>query len=779
MHRGLLVREPAAAQPRRPGRAPVQHLRSAHACRRRSRSLQLRDAGAHRPSHHGLWRRPAVTQLGVYRRYHRGLRALFLARHVRVSRAAQHRQRSGDLGDRRRAPCLQAGAGQPDRPCRSGAAGPDQPLPRSDAGTAVAARLELPHPLRAGRQDDDRLVCRADAARTACRLEWLSREPSASAPMSLNFLDRAIGLLKVADPPRWSSPSIVALGLLAAFLEGATLYLFIPLVQSLSAGSAAGDQIGHQFNDLLAPIPSDRRVAVLVVAVFAAVVLKNAVSFLNTYVTRLTGGHVAHRLRLRVFEQTISSCIDYRVQSKKTDIVNTLTTETWKVSSGLILVYRLVICACTCVVFLVLLLSISAPLTAIALLFLGVSAAMIHLATRRAASAGKSVVAENKRFGLRMWESINALPLIRSFSREDYELARFQALSESVHWRILKMDMLWAVPGPLSEVFATALIGLLILTGSLLGTGFAVLAAFLAVLWRMQGPVREIMSSKVALDTLGASVADVAEYLEATKFPYIKSGTRRLPRFDTAIEFRDVSFRYAPHEPLALDRVSFAIPMGRTTAIVGRSGAGKSTLMTLLYRFEDPTSGAILVDGTPLRELDTRDWRKRLSLMSQDVRLFNETVESNIAYGDLDATPEAIRKAAAVAGADAFIRGFPDGYATQIGDHGMRLSGGQRQRIALARTILRDPDILLLDEATNALDSESESAIQNALDTYARGRTVVVIAHRLATVADADQVIVLEGGRVVEIGPPATLLRSKGQFARLHGLQFGKMAMRG
>jgi len=593
------------------------------------------------------------------------------------------------------------------------------------------------------------------------------------------FLDRALGLLKVAAPPRWSSPTIVALGLLAAFLEGATLYLFIPLMQSLGAGSAAGDEIGHLFNSLLAPIPAGSRVAVLVAAVLATVVLKNLVSFLNTYVTRLTGGHVAHQLRLRVFEQTISSCIDYRVHNKKTDIVNTLTTETWKVSSGLILVYRLIVCFCTCAVFLLLLLSISAPLTAIALLFLGISAAMIHLATRRAASAGKSVVAENKRFGLRMWESINALPLIRSFSREEYELARFRMLSENVHWRILGMDMLWAVPGPLSEVFATALIGLLILAGSTLGTGFAVLAAFLAVLWRMQGPVREIMSAKVALDTLGASVADVAEYLEATKAPYIKTGTRRMASFETAIEFRDVSFRYAPHEPLALDRVSFTIPMGRTTAIVGRSGAGKSTLMTLLYRFEDPTAGEILVDGVPLQELDVRDWRSRLSLMSQEVRLFNETVESNIAYGDLDATAEAIRKAAAVAGADEFIRGFPDGYATEIGDHGMRLSGGQRQRIALARTILRDPDILLLDEATNALDSESERAIQDALDGYARGRTVVVIAHRLATVADADQVIVLEGGRLVECGPPATLLRSDGQFARLHGLQFGKMAMRG
>ena len=593
------------------------------------------------------------------------------------------------------------------------------------------------------------------------------------------FLARAIGLVRLANPPAWTSPTVVALGLTVALLEGMTLYLFIPLMQSLGAAAGTGDQIGHRFSTLLESFTPEGRVAVLVAAVFAAVLLKNLVSFLNTFVTRFTGGHVAHELRLRVFEQTISSCIDYRVQNKKTDIVNTLTNETWKVSSGLILVYRSVICVCTCVVFVVLMLLISVKLTAIAVLFLGCSAGIVQLTTRRADAAGKNVVMENKRFGLRMWESVNALQLIRSFAREDYELSRFKALSDRVHWRLLKMDMLGAGPGPLSEVLATALIGLLILTGGMLGTGFAVLAAFLAVLYRIQAPVREIMSSKVALDSLSASVAEVAEYLQATDRPYIESGSKRIARFESAIEFRNVSVRYAPHEPLALSHVSFTIPKGRTTAIVGRSGAGKTTLMTLLYRFEDPTSGEILVDGTPLTALDLRDWRKRLALMSQDVRLFNETVESNIAYGDLDAHSEAIRKAAEIAGADAFIRDLPQGYATEIGDHGMRLSGGQRQRIALARTILRNPDILLLDEATNALDSESETAIQDALDVYARGRTVVVIAHRLATVADADQIIVLEGGRVVECGTPAELLRSEGQFAKLHGLQFGKFAMGG
>ena len=593
------------------------------------------------------------------------------------------------------------------------------------------------------------------------------------------FPGRIIRLFRLAGPPGWASPAIIALGLSSAFLEGATLYLFIPLIQSLGAAGPASDQVAYLFDGLMSAIPVGDRIAVLVATVCGAVLLKNLVGFANSYVTRYVGGLAAHRMRLKVFEQTMSSCIDYRVENKRTDIVNTLATETWKVSSGLILVYRMAICACTCGVFLALLLLISLKLTAIAMLFLAASAAAIHLATRRADASGKSVVAENKRFGLRMWENINALQLIRSFAREEYELARFRELSATMHRRILALDMLWAVPGPLSEVFATALIGLLILGGSHLGTGFAVLAAFLAVLYRMQGPVREIMSSKVALESLGASIDDIAGYLEATSRPYIRSGRKRLPAFDHAIEFRNVSFRYARDEPLALDRASFMIQAGRTTAIVGRSGAGKSTLMTLLYRFEDPTAGEILVDGIPLRELDLQHWRQHLALMSQDVWSFNATVATNIAYGDLAASTEAVRKAAEIAGADAFIRDLPDGYETEIGDRGMRLSGGQRQRIALARAILRDPDILLLDEATNALDIESERSFRDALAMYARGRTVVVIAHRLSTIADADQIIVLEDGRVVECGAPTALLESEGQFARLHGLQFDKMRARG
>jgi subfamily B ATP-binding cassette protein MsbA len=406
------------------------------------------------------------------------------------------------------------------------------------------------------------------------------------------------------------------------------------------------------------------------------------------------------------------------------------------------------------------------------MIMLGASAAVVHLATRRAQEAGKAVVEENKRFGLRMWESMGALQLIRSFAREDYETGRFHALSEAIRRRILHLDMLWAVPVPISEVFGAILIGALILAGVSTGAGLPSLAAFLAVLYRLQGPTREFMQAKVALDGLGAAIDDVEVYLAETREPFLTGGSRVPQPLTRGIEFREVSFAYDRAEAPALDRVSFQLPAGRTTAIVGRSGAGKSTLMSLLFRFRDPTSGEILVDGAPLPEFDLAAWRARLSRMAQEANLFNDTVAANIGYGDPAADEAAIRRAAAVAGAEEFVSGLPQGYDTELGDRGMRLSGGQRQRIALARTILKSPEILLLDEPTNALDGESELAFQVALRAYSAGRTVVVIAHRLSTVRDADQVIVLDGGRVVEAGAPADLLARPGHFARAHGLQY-------
>jgi subfamily B ATP-binding cassette protein MsbA len=591
----------------------------------------------------------------------------------------------------------------------------------------------------------------------------------------LSLLGRLSQIQRLAAPPRWAGASIIALGIAAALLEGLGLVLFIPLLQSLGA-PASGGGVQHVFDVLLSRVPAAWATAVLVGCLCVSIVLKNLVNTLNTWLSRKTDGVVAHHLRTRIFEQTISSCIDYRTGRRRSDIATTLSNNSWKVSSGLALAYRLVISALNFVVFAGLMIGISPMLTVVALVFLVLVATFIRFSTRRADATGQAVVEENKQFGMRMWESIESLQLIRAFGREDFENERFHHLSDRVRRRLLTLDLLWALPGPISEISITVLIGALILTAHSSGIGIAALAAFLSLLYRMQGPVRELMQSKVALDGLYGAIDDVDELLEASAAPFLTDGRHPAAALQTAITLDKVSFRYGEDEPYALQDVSFSIPAGKTTAIIGESGAGKSTLLALLFRFQDPTLGQIEADGASLRDMKVATWRSRLALMSQDVQLFNDTVAVNIAYGRPDASRQEIEAAAEIARAEGFIAALPDRYDTMVGDRGLRLSGGQRQRIALARTILRNPDVLLLDEATNALDVESEQAFQLALEQFSHRRTVVVIAHRLSTVQNADQIIVLAKGRVVEAGSPAELLAARGAFARMFALQHGAFA---
>ncbi|WP_374469560.1 ABC transporter ATP-binding protein [Phenylobacterium sp.] len=590
--------------------------------------------------------------------------------------------------------------------------------------------------------------------------------------MNGSLIQRVRQVWRLSQAPRWAAPAVVGLALAAAALDGFGLYLFIPLLESLGAGDGA-HPLARGFDALLAPVPQPWRLPVLVLTLCTTVAAKNLAVFAGGFVARYVDGWVAHRLRSRIFAQTLTACLDYRPDARITDVVATLSNNTWKVSNALSLVYRLAICAVTFLVFLGLMLAISAPLTAVALVLLGAAASAVHLATRRAQATGRAVVEENRAFGLRMWESMGALQLIRSFGREGHEVARFEAVSERIRRRILALDLLWALPGPIAEICGALLIGALVLAGSALGAGLAPLAAFLALLYRLQGPTREFLQCKVALDGLAAAVDDVDEVVAATASPFLASGDLPAAALQVGVELRNVSYRYAADGPLVLDRVSLIIPARTTTAIVGRSGAGKSTLLALLFRFRDPSDGVVLADGRPLPELDLASWRSRVSLMPQEAQLFNASAAENIGYGDLAAPRDAIQAAADVAGCD-FLHALPDGLDTELGDRGARLSGGQRQRVALARTVLKAPDLLLLDEPTNALDIETELAFQAALRTFSRGRTVVVVAHRLSTVMAADHVIVLDGGRVAEAGPPRELLAQPGHFARLHGLQYAE-----
>jgi subfamily B ATP-binding cassette protein MsbA len=267
---------------------------------------------------------------------------------------------------------------------------------------------------------------------------------------------------------------------------------------------------------------------------------------------------------------------------------------------------------------------------------------------------------------------------------------------------------------------------------------------------------------------LGAS-GRIFEILSLTTEP--DSGKQTVDRFSDRIEFQNVHFAYQPGEPV-LSGISFTVKSGEVLAVVGASGVGKSTLVNLLPRFYDPTEGQILIDGKDIRDMKLHSLRGKVAIVTQDVILFNDTVRANVAYGDSSAPDESIIGAAKAALVDDFVAPLPQGYDTQIGERGLRLSGGERQRISIARAILKNAPILILDEATSSLDAESEALVQRALQNLMEGRTTIVIAHRLSTVRRADRIIVLADGRIKEAGTHEELVVRRGIYWKLYNLQF-------
>jgi subfamily B ATP-binding cassette protein MsbA len=299
-----------------------------------------------------------------------------------------------------------------------------------------------------------------------------------------------------------------------------------------------------------------------------------------------------------------------------------------------------------------------------------------------------------------------------------------------------------------------------------------VLLIYLAVLFRLLPFVSQLNGLRSGFANVAPSTEVVANFLRRDNKPFMPNGQSAYTSLKQGIRLEKVSFAYPGHEDLVLREVDLWVPKGTTLALVGASGAGKSTLADLLPRFYDPVEGRIALDGKDLREFDIPSLRGSMGIVSQDTFLFNTSVRNNIAYGREDASFDEIVAAARRANALEFIEQLPAGFDTELGDRGIILSGGQRQRIAIARALLRNPDILILDEATSALDTVSERLVQKAIDELCRERTTVVIAHRLSTIQKANQIAVLDKGQVVEIGTHEGLLKKGGYYSRLYSMQF-------
>ena len=552
-----------------------------------------------------------------------------------------------------------------------------------------------------------------------------------------------------------------------------------PRPESISTGDALLDRvlhgtIGRMVDFQRAPEDAIQGIIVFLLVVFA---VKNVFDFLKTYLMARVQQGVTRDLRDRVYDHLLELDMAFFGKTKMGQILSRLT---YDVEQLRVLVAKelgkVVSSVFEFITVLVAALLVSWKLTAVAFvvvpLTMGVWGPLIRKLKRRDRRVSDSAADVNTH----IQETLAGIRLVKSSSTEGYERERFHGLTFQYFQRFLRSERLRALASPITEMLSALGTMILLWYGArlvlvsreLTGPEFI---GFLILSMKLYSPVKYLAKFPALIQPGLVGAERIFEFLDAPIDIRDSEGAKPFPGLKDEIAFNDVSFEYRAGEPV-LSGISFRVPRGSVLALVGPSGAGKTTLLDLLARFYDVSGGSITVDGTDIRDFPLRGLRSSLGIVSQETILFHDTVRANIAYGSRSPGQEEIEGAARAAHAHGFISRLPRGYETVVGERGTELSGGQRQRLAIARAILRDPPILVFDEATSALDTESERLVQEAIDRLLEGRTVFVIAHRLSTVQRADQILVLEGGRLVERGTHQTLLERDGLYRHLYELQF-------
>jgi subfamily B ATP-binding cassette protein MsbA len=567
--------------------------------------------------------------------------------------------------------------------------------------------------------------------------------------------------------------------LLAAIFEGTTVGFIASFLQVLTTPEKPPIQTGINWFDtnLLASQASpSARVYRLAIFILVTIWIRSFLSYLGLYYSRLAQSNLSDRLRKRVFEQLQSLSLSYYSSSRSGNLINSLTTEINQIKQAFNIFSNLINKSFSLIAYVISMFCLSWQLSLAAIMLYSLLSVALSTLIRRVRESSFAVPKANGNFASLAIQFINGIRTVKGSATENFERQRFYQASTKIIQVEDKVAAISASVQPIAEgAGSTILIIMVVVAFSLLiskgGLETGSLLTFMFVLFRMMPLVAQINTLRENLSRFQGSIHNIKELLKTTNKPYINNGYLKFIGLQEQIHFLLVDFGYEP-DNLVLKDINLTIEKGQVTALVGGSGAGKSTLVDLIARFYDPNQGFVLLDGENLKDFDIASVRRKMAIVSQDTFIFNASVKENIAYGLEGISEEDICQAAKLAHAIEFIEELPEGLNTILGDRGVRLSGGQRQRIAIARALLRNPDILILDEATSALDSVTEQLIQESLEKLSEGRTVIAIAHRLSTIANADKVVVLERGRIVEQGSYQDLLNKQGKLWNYHQMQY-------
>ncbi len=580
--------------------------------------------------------------------------------------------------------------------------------------------------------------------------------------------------------------------------SGVSLYLTIPLLETLFSGTAglapgtpspassflpswvqsAKEAISQGFRELVFRESAQESLLMICLIIVASFFIKNLFGYLQSNLMTYVEQGLIRDLRNRLYRHIHELPLGYFTNERTGNLISRIMNDVNVVNSGMSATFFTLIREPLLVmVYLSIAIVLSWKLTAISVVVFPLVLLVIAAVGRRVHRESGLVQERIADLISVLQETISGVKVVKAFGMEDFENRKFEREDEWYFRTILRVTRVRNLASPTTEFLSALAGGAVIWYGGLLVlTQDAMKASeflgFLFVVFQLMPPIKELSNVNNRIQEATAAGRRVFEILDTE--PHIKDrpGAVKLERFSTSIDIQNVSFHYIDGDPVLAD-VDLSIRKGEVVAIVGPSGSGKSTLVDLVPRFYDPVSGAIRIDGADLRDLQLRSLRDKIGIVTQETILFNDTVKNNIAYGLDDCPLEQVIAAAKAANAHTFISEMPRGYASIIGERGVKLSGGERQRLALARAILKNPPILILDEATSALDTESEILVQEAIERLMAGRTSIVIAHRLSTVQHADRIFVLEAGRIVEVGKHEELLRNAGGlYRKLYELQF-------